>query len=196
MTLFSRSLLIGGTLLLAQLLTVGCGGGGGRTQRGQPLDPQLSIGPRAQKPMAADPLSGVDQPGRLYDNAGSGVDLISSGEGAAAPRRGGEAVEGLSTTVQENVTGPGAVDRSATTGPSASPATLAANGAAAATRPVIALGEFVIIGGVVAEVNGNPIYANKVLHLVEPVLAARARELDARRFKELAQQEIKQQMFA
>lgn len=52
------------------------------------------------------------------------------------------------------------------------------------------LGEYQTIGGIVAEVNGNPIYANKVLKLVKAELAARALEMDADHFRAFATAEI------
>lgn len=55
-------------------------------------------------------------------------------------------------------------------------------------------GQFMPIGGVIAEVNGNPIYADTVLRTVAPVLAARAKDLDQSRFRELASSEIQRQV--
>src|SRR5512133_1419076 len=52
------------------------------------------------------------------------------------------------------------------------------------------LGGFKTLGGVVSEVNGNPIYANKVLRQLTPELAARAPEMDEQQFRALATQEI------
>jgi parvulin-like peptidyl-prolyl isomerase len=46
------------------------------------------------------------------------------------------------------------------------------------------------IGGVVAEVNGTPIYADRVLNQVEKDLAAKARDLDARQFRQYALQKL------
>lgn len=54
----------------------------------------------------------------------------------------------------------------------------------------VSLGEYQTIGGVVSEVNGNPIYANKVLKMVKAELAARAREMDETRFRAFATTEI------
>jgi parvulin-like peptidyl-prolyl isomerase len=173
----SRGLLVVAT---AVFVVVGC------ARHPEPVIPRLTTGGRTQKPMAADPMSGADQPGALYDNVR--VELTPA-ERELRDRAAHEPVEGLSKTVQENVTAPGA-----TTTASTQPA--ANGGAAAATAPGTATGEFFTIGGVVAEVNGVPIYANKVLNLVEPVLAAQAKEMDAQRFKAVASNEIKQQMFA
>jgi parvulin-like peptidyl-prolyl isomerase len=47
------------------------------------------------------------------------------------------------------------------------------------------------LGGVVAEVNGTPIYANKVLASLDPILRERARQLDAAKFRAAALIDIK-----
>ncbi|MDB5321955.1 MAG: peptidylprolyl cis-trans isomerase, PpiC-type, SurA family [Phycisphaerales bacterium] len=52
-------------------------------------------------------------------------------------------------------------------------------------------GQFMTLGGVVAEVNGTPIYANKVLASLDPILRQKARQLDAARFRRDAYQDIK-----
>lgn len=52
------------------------------------------------------------------------------------------------------------------------------------------LGGYKTLGGVVAEVNGNPIYANKVLRQLVPELSARASEMDEQQFRTLATQEV------
>ena len=55
-------------------------------------------------------------------------------------------------------------------------------------------GQFVSIGGVIAEVNGNPIYADDVLRTITPILAARAKSLDEQPFRNLASSEINRQV--
>jgi parvulin-like peptidyl-prolyl isomerase len=142
-----------------------------------PLTPQTGLGARMQKPMDADPLSGADQPGALYDSS-------------RTERASGEDVEQVSTAVQQNVTGPGASDEQLR--PSTTRA--AATSTAPTTSASASSGQYYTLGGVLAEVNGTPIYANKVLALLEPVLAKRARELDARQFKVEATKELTGQM--
>ncbi len=52
------------------------------------------------------------------------------------------------------------------------------------------LGGYKTLGGVVAEVNGTPIFANKVLRQLSPELSARASEMDEQQFRSLATQEV------
>jgi parvulin-like peptidyl-prolyl isomerase len=47
------------------------------------------------------------------------------------------------------------------------------------------------LGGVVAEVNGTPIYANKVLASLDPILRQKARQLDAENFRRQAASDIR-----
>lgn len=199
------------SIILAALLA---GAGCAAKEKLEPLAPHFTVtvpvGGGAAKPMAADPLSGNDQAGALYRE-----DLIEGrpvGGGLAneAPNR----IEGLSRTVEQNVVapgeagpengsgrdsaamkgpaevGPGAVGRSttglATTG-------LATTGPATSTAGADGQEQYLTVGGVVAEVNGVPIYANKVINLVEPVLAARAKDLTRTQFRETASREITSQ---
>jgi hypothetical protein len=54
-----------------------------------------------------------------------------------------------------------------------------------------ASGQYRPLGGVVAEVNGTPIYASKVLALLDPVLRQKARQLDPARFRQQAASDIR-----
>ena len=76
-----------------------------------------------------------------------------------------------------------------------SPATRPASAVAATTLPsgpaqTLASGQYMTLGGVVAEVNGTPIYINKVLQLVWPTLHNDARSMDADHFILAARDEI------
>jgi parvulin-like peptidyl-prolyl isomerase len=189
-------------VIVTLALTAGCA----RPRHGEQYEPQFSTGPRTQKTMDADPLSGADQPGALYSNVR--LDLVPAKEAAAARRTQAESnanandaaqpVEGLSKTVQENVTAPGISATRASNGSAGGGGGGggAAPGAATTSTQGATVGEFFTIGGVVAEVNGTPIYANKVLNLVEPVLAAQAKELNVEQFRGVAQKELRQQMYA
>jgi parvulin-like peptidyl-prolyl isomerase len=67
---------------------------------------------------------------------------------------------------------------------------------ASTTRPSSALppGQYQLIGTVVAEVNGAPIYANKVLALINKPLMQKARELRTEEFRAFAAQLIRSQV--
>lgn len=80
-----------------------------------------------------------------------------------------------------------------------------ANTAEAATMPTthpatenkasaeLAPGQYIPVGGIIAEVNGTPIYADEVLRAVAPLLASRAKDLDRESFRQLAINEINRQ---
>ncbi len=55
-------------------------------------------------------------------------------------------------------------------------------------------GEYMTIGGVVSEVNGTPIYANRVIRALETVLAAKAKELDPPQYAAAARALIQNQI--
>jgi PPIC-type PPIASE domain len=59
-----------------------------------------------------------------------------------------------------------------------------------ASEPSAASGEYLPLGGVVAEVNGTPIYINKVLRLVEPGLKNDATQMQPEQFAESARAHI------
>jgi parvulin-like peptidyl-prolyl isomerase len=72
----------------------------------------------------------------------------------------------------------------------------------AATQPGVAAkppqnevvqGGFLTVGAVLTSVNGTPIFADKILREIEPILSNRARDLDADRFKALATEEVRKQ---
>ena len=181
-----KSILYVGVVIasLGAVTIVGCASG----EKPAPLAPQFGAGaatPRAQKEMSADPLSGSDQPGALYPSerpATPDAELPPNGPG----------VRPLSKTVQENVTAPGERPADVASTQPAAEAT-AASGRAPTTIGTSS-GQYFIIGCIVGDVNGKPIYANKLLSLVEPVLAARAKELDPARFRLVAGTEITHQM--
>ncbi len=65
---------------------------------------------------------------------------------------------------------------------------------APANVQAFAQGQFINLGGVIAQVNGNPIYANEVLRTIAPVLAGRAKDLELPAFQQAAGQEINRQV--
>ena len=133
-----------------------------------------------------DPTSSVDQGGALATEH-------PNPQGAAPGAGGGhgkppETVNGgqhLSTVVQENVTAPGGAIDLSTTAPAVARVT---------TGP--SSGEYVTLGGVLAEVNTTPIYADKVLSQIAPVLSARAKESSREQFRNIAAKEIRDQVQA
>jgi hypothetical protein len=66
--------------------------------------------------------------------------------------------------------------------------------AAPATRPASAPGTWVELGAVLMVVNGRPIFTDRVLTAIEPVLAAEARKRNETNFRELAQALIENQI--
>ena len=57
-----------------------------------------------------------------------------------------------------------------------------------------AVGQYVSVGAIIAEVNGTPIYADDVLRAIAPLLAARAKDVDESDFRGLAANEIGRQV--
>lgn len=76
---------------------------------------------------------------------------------------------------------------------SRAPLVLAPQTAPAATRPAVTMPEYLVLGSVVANVNGTPIYGHELVKRVAPALKARARDLDERQFRQLAQSEVRKQ---
>lgn len=70
--------------------------------------------------------------------------------------------------------------------PNVAPASQPASEAATKPTGQIPGGQFQLIGSVVAEVNGAPIYANKVLSLINKPLMQKAREMKAEEFRVFA----------
>lgn len=81
----------------------------------------------------------------------------------------------------------------APTSPPASPTTVPATSAAAQWAP-IDTGVFQLVGFVVAEVNGKPIFADEVVKQLRPLLAAEAKKLDRDDFRKLAAEQLERQI--
>lgn len=126
-----------------------------------------------------------DQPGQLnYDNVR--VDLFSPqrrvdvmGLGPEAPPP-VESVTSVSEAVRENVQLPSGAGGGA--------------GSAGPVRTGVGAGYAVTIGSVVCEVNGSPIYADKVLNSLERVFAAEAKRRNERAFRQYARAEVEKQV--
>jgi parvulin-like peptidyl-prolyl isomerase/predicted small lipoprotein YifL len=56
-------------------------------------------------------------------------------------------------------------------------------------------GGYMTVGAVVTEVNGTPIYADKVIDTLNPVFAAEAKQRDEKSFRAFAENEIKNQVY-
>ena len=174
-----KSIRIGSAVVVIALAGVaGCA----RESGPKPLAAQSFVGPR--KVVGETPHSQVDQAGPInYNNVR--MDLMDQeprvqvGEGEQAPPQ--QSVREVSPTVSESVRPPG--ERAGGSSPATQPSATAPT--AGATT-----GGYQTIGGVVAEVNGAPIYANKVLEIIGPDLAAKAKDLDLERFRTYAADEI------
>jgi parvulin-like peptidyl-prolyl isomerase len=102
----------------------------------------------------------------------------------------------ISETVREGIAPPN-LAVAATTAPSVVATTVPTTGPslAAATEPgvttgptasTLPAGQYMVVGAVVAEVHGQPIFANKVIAILQPLLRAKARELNADQFRLVA----------
>jgi hypothetical protein len=100
------------------------------------------------------------------------------------PRGNGGTKSGVSDVVESQVKPVGPV--TSATGPAR--VTTGTNG----LPPIGASsGQYMTVGGVVAEVNGTPIYANKVLALLDKPFREKARQLDANTFRRQAMEDIR-----
>ena len=160
-------------LVLAGAACTGCGKGG--ASRDERLDGQSLMPGRGRLP--TEPYSPVDQPGQLpYDEARG----QRQRDETAAP--GGAGTSNASARVLERALPPLAEPFDQSGPPQA------------ATKPATAPGTFMTIGGVVAEVNGIAIYADKVISDLEPDLMAKARDLDEKQFRKYAESELRKQV--
>ncbi|HEX8522887.1 MAG TPA: peptidylprolyl isomerase [Tepidisphaeraceae bacterium] len=138
-----------------------------------------------------DPTSPVDRGGALQTEHPNPQGRVGTPEDATHRRReAGEvdanSVSHISPVVRQNVVSP--VDR---------PFDLSSTRASAprfTTSP--SSGQYLTVGGVVAEVNNVPIYADKVVGQIAPILAARARETNRQQFRQEAMREIRDQVQA
>jgi parvulin-like peptidyl-prolyl isomerase len=178
--------------LSAALLVGGCGLGGPK-----PLDPATFLAPPPAPPSPAyvrsdtDHLSSPDDRGGALTNFKSTVDPADSGGVLTVPdlkQEPPKEVTGVSETVRENVRTPAEVadQRAAETGTTVP----AAGHLTTGPSP----GEYMTLGAVVVTVNGNPIYANKVLSDIAPVLVVKAREVDSGSFQAVAEDEARKQI--
>jgi len=189
--LFGRGWMFALTALFAALLTGGCGLGGPKQ-----LEPVNFLAPPPALPSAPDIRTDArrapnDDRGGALTDLKSSVDPEDSGGLLVVPSLKPEQskeITGVSETVRENVRTPADVAEQRAEeagGPATAPVSRT-------TAP--APGEYMTLGAVVVTVNTNPIYANKVLSDIAPVLKAKAREVDADTFQAVAMQEAQQQI--
>jgi hypothetical protein len=178
-------------IIAAAAFCTGCGLIGGS----KPLEPVNFLSPPPAPPSAAEQRidarrePGDDRGGALTDSRSS-VDPADSGGLLVVPSlkpQPTQEVTGVSDTVRESVRTPADVaqqragEPNATTQPPSN-----------TTGP--APGEYMTLGAVVVTVNGNPIYANKLLSDIAPVLKVKARESDQVQYQSIVQEEVQKQL--
>ena len=178
----------------ATIFIVGCGGGGSR-----PLNPATFIQPNADTRIDQRRGAMNDRPGQLLESAR--VDQ-SDAPGPVAPSSVPPKdrpidqplptadVSAISPAVRDSVKTPAdaATQRSPTT------INAAVNAGPAAPLTGVSAGEYMTLGAVVVEVNGDPIYANKILGDISPVLSVRAREVNSDQFRTIVRDEVSKQV--
>ncbi|MCS7033230.1 MAG: peptidylprolyl isomerase [Phycisphaerae bacterium] len=146
---------------------------GGCQRGGEPLvlQPEAFLRESTlEKPETSGRRTAIDQPGIVnYDNVR--VDLLRPEEEAPAGNSGDP------VTVPQSVAA--LVPSPSTTAP---------------PLPPLGTGTAAVLGRVVVEVNGEPIFSRKVLQPIEPDLAARAREMDPESFRKAAARAIREQI--
>ncbi len=161
-----------GALLVGACLLAGCSD--------QPTRPMTSEAFYHHLPESPD--SAVDQPGALYRNEGKdSTDATPPPQ--QIPRVVKQTLEPPVAPATQNTSPLTASHRSGdvvTTAPSTSPT----------TAPGESLGKYLTIGGVLAEVNGKAIYADKVFSAIDKALHAKAMEQSPEQFRATAMQLI------
>lgn len=157
-------------------------GGCGQPRGGQVLHPQsATMRGRAVEEM---PLSPVDQPGALDAPAVGGTPAPdATSPDAQQPDQPNNSKAIPSPAPQP---APDKSPRSDVSNPPGDPSSPATRG--------VASGEYLTVGGVVAEVNGIPIYANRVLATLQSALQSKAEELDLQQFRAVARDLIERQV--
>jgi parvulin-like peptidyl-prolyl isomerase len=88
---------------------------------------------------------------------------------------------------------PPALDPSPAGEPTLASASTTTQPAESPTTAPVAQDLYMTVGGVVAEVNGTPIYANELLRKLDKILAAKAREMDRSSFETYARELLRRQ---
>ncbi len=211
----TRRVVNGTRVAAAALAAAALGAAGGCTSSGErPMTAAMFVPPAAPAVVAVAVAGGPTdalavQPARSVVPPDDG-----GGEGPPSPKRAAAglppafdavpALAPLRPTTAPTASPAGAPDASPAASPTTAPAAdaaAAASTAGPATAPADGTagagasgpGTYMTVGGVLAEVNGTPIYAHRVLALLDKELAARARDLDADQFKRFAAERIVRQ---
>ena len=163
----------------AVLVANGCA----RSNRPQALEPGAFS--QSQTRIPTEPGSAVDQPGPLIVEGGTVMVDVANIQATREQRR---QARDAAQVGPDDVSAPVTQAVRPPSEPQLPPGTTAPTGAR--RFPGASSGSYLTIGGVVAEVNGEPVYANDVLAAIEPVLAARAKDMDERQFRAFAAQQI------
>jgi parvulin-like peptidyl-prolyl isomerase len=150
------------------LVLPGCMGGGDRQPRAKPLTPEAFSSPNA---------ADAGNPGTTPGGTGP-VDAGQPAQPAITLP-----LNGAPKPPTDNSPRPQSANdrqRSADNGP----------------RPTVgaSTGQFLTLGGVVAEVNGTPVYASKVLALLDPIFRTKARQMPLERFRREAADDIRKEI--
>lgn len=178
-------------LTLLPVTVAGCGQGGGGTALDRDAFYRPPAGTVTQRHVLEDrPESPQYNHVRLdLLEPNPGVRLLPQ-EQSAVP---GESVTAIAPEVRESIQLPtDTSERLPATAPGVA-ATLPAP-AESITRPGIPSGVAMLLGTVVCEVNGTPIFADKVLASLSRLLAVEARQRDQLGFRVFAEEEIKKQV--
>lgn len=165
--------------------------GGGRAEE---LDANRRFAPAPVAPVTSTP-SGVDQPGVVPPREETSEAARSPSEPAPIEKKPSaratpahavsDDLPAIPEVIREQVSR-GPTNREANQTESAGSTTRAMTGRS--------IGSYMTLGGVVAEVNNRPIYANQVLREIIAPLSARAKDLDANQFHDVAYHLIDQQI--
>lgn len=165
-------------ILAAGALT-GCGTGIGT----EPVRPLTSDSFVQRRPPQAPTGGPLDRPSPLlYDNMRVGLgqpqDPVAEASGSAE----------ISKTVRESVRPPdvAVAEANGVASPTTSPSTKPASG--------VSTGTWLQLGGVLAQVNGTAIYADKILAVLQRPLEAEARKYDQEQFRNEAERLINNQV--
>ena len=175
----------GGAIVFGLTSMTGCGGEG-TSNKPMPLDVAFNKAP------PDDPRRGplTERPAHaMYNDASiDPLHLRPTPTEAPEPQSSNSPPPGMiAGPVRDAIQSP-SVAALSTTAPSTPPRSTTAN--SPATAPGATEGMHLTLGSVVCEVNGAPIYANQVIEPLAPLLAAKAKQLDAAQFRMAAASEI------